>query len=894
MPVDLNHTIFQWPSRHWLGENPFCSLLGESYMNIYPYNERDNISADTEFRDFESYIIENEYLRAVLCPELGCRLVRLFDKVTGRDVFMLPDAFCPTLIFLRGIFLPVGLELNFPQGHNVHSASYIPMDEIELPDGGRGVQMRVFNAVNRMDHEILFALYPGERLLRQRITFCNTTPVRNGFMYWANAAVPNTSGLEMQVRAPYCHYFTKYEKFPFIDGKDMCKTTNRTMASDLFTIGSDVDWFGFYSPDNTIGALHHATRTAMSGKKMFTWGFDEFARRWGRSCRTPTENGYIEIQAGIEETQFEHTHLEPFNSLTINETWQPIDHISGQVVHANEHIILSSDGASLQVNISRFFPKLRVQIFTPSGVEAVTELFDCVPERGRIVKTPAKFDRSHFTVAVYGQHGNLLMEHTVTPMLPAKTETVKAAQHKLDIKPDDISSTLEVAWRNYKARRFKSALKLLEPLRGKSETADQMLAEIDWWLDHSIHPASPRSLITPDCPNQMNEALVAEADAKWQAGNIAGALAVLPDNDFISQICRIFLSEHKDQIFSAVMRNPFTMLEREALKKYHGASQGMVFCLLGNYYASKQIDVAMNYWKMAVEEDDNCYQAWRNQGYELLRREINVEAARCYRQAVRILPDEPHLLTEYVHCLRIIGASEEALQHLKLLPATVRSDYRIRKLIAEMYYDTGKMEDALKLFYEGELIVWEGEIITHRIYKNSLTGLGEHALKEGDYDSAESYFRRMLDFPEAMNKGRGYYENESAGYYWLGKVAEFKGDFAKARIAWEKAANQPQTEYHNWPNFREEEYFQALAAAKIGDHAKYEITVSRLLEGEAFAKTDDFLHYVNYSGVLSAFRGQLLKGDIKLAQELLEQLLKLIGPGCLYQQEKQRLAYANL
>jgi hypothetical protein len=239
------------------------------YWNTYPYPQRANLTLGEKEDLFPAIQLENEFLVLTVVPSLGARLFSLFDKVTEREVFHRPRVIRPSPILLRGAFAPFGVELNFPCGHTVHAFENIPCRLQTAVDGTPELHMWVFNAAARIEGHVVLSLRRGERVLRQTTTFRNLLPVPNGMMYWANAAVTNTPGLTFQVRAPMCHFFAGYDKFPFFDGTDGRISCNRRFASDLFAIGSPDDWFGFYHPEFSTGALHISPVGQMQGKKFY-------------------------------------------------------------------------------------------------------------------------------------------------------------------------------------------------------------------------------------------------------------------------------------------------------------------------------------------------------------------------------------------------------------------------------------------------------------------------------------------------------------------------------------------------------------------------------------------------------------------------------------------------
>ncbi len=871
----IEHTTLRYPTVEWQGENPLPCLANDGFANTYPYNERDEVKDKIEFRDFEAYVFENEYLQATVCPELGCRLLRLFDKVAGRDVFAMPQTFRPSVIFLRGVFMPLGLELNFPQGHNVHSASYIPTEIAKLDNDGVGVTMHVFNAPSRIDHLITFALYPGERLLRHSITFFNTAPVRSGFMYWANAGVLNTPELKMQVRAKYSHYFDSYNTFPIIDGLDRRISKNRKQGSDLFAIGCDVDWFGFYAPEYRFGALHHADREKLPGKKLFSWGFDEFSRRWGRYFKLQTPEGYIEVQAGNPDTQMEHDFLAPFEQRTIDEVWQPFDELQGEVLHANDKIIVAGDCDYLQFIASVPLSNLKIMVndspYTLAGI---------YPGHYATITVPEDFSPECFNILIYA--GNeLILQHGIRPLVPASPLEIKAAQDWLRLPADSIVNNRELAWRDYKAHRFASA-------RKKAESADckELLTELDWWLanNNEFDAREPY-----DCGGEMIESVIVRAEAMVGKGEIAKAVALLPDNDFIAQIMVNYLTRRLQSVSLKTQRNPFCALERQALQWYIAAgldNNGEAEYLLGNFFSNKDMDIAIALWKSVIKKNPAHMLAHRNTAYMLMNNNQPVDALRYYQKAIR--PDcHPALFCEYMQAMRLNDRHAEAL---KILEKNIEpmNDYRTRKMLMELKRDVGDYEGALSVMDGGDFLVWEGETLSHRIYQECHIALGETALKNGNILTAERHFRALLETPEVLCKGISTYENQSAAYYFLGLCAEARMDLENATKYFKISCNADFPSPYHWMSFRENEYFAALAAGKLKDHTIRQNIIDRLLAMDKMPRHPIYFHYPSYGFELCSVRAYILLNDKKNFDRAMVKLAERTGKNSIYLRELER------
>ncbi|MBN1435791.1 MAG: DUF5107 domain-containing protein [Sedimentisphaerales bacterium] len=887
----------------WGPDSPFPNPLTGGFQSTYPYNYRDEFDHNIHERQFDALVIENEYLVATVVPELGARIFSLYDKVGQFQVFNLTDVICPSPIYLRGAFIPIGLELNFPCGHNVHAVEPIPCEFVDRADG-KGIRMHVFNAVTRMYTEVLVHLAPGERLLRSRITFKNTLPIRSGFMYWSNAAVTQTPEMTFQCKAPMSHFFVNYNTYPYVDGLDLRIAKNRHFASDAFAIGSQEDWFGFYCPERSTGAIHISPVNQMKGKKFFSWGFDDYAFRWGRHYGCDS-HGYMEFQAGILETQFEYLHLEPYAKRTVEEKWFPY-HETGNVSYANEHFIFSHEPDSLCVTASR---KLDDVTFTVNAGQHVSEttVSHIEPGQNLSLQIPKDYDPDNYHIKAQIA-GQVLVEYSVTNPAPATPEQIQAKQDRLDIQPTNPENILELAQRRYDARNFSQARKLAEQLRTTSlaQQGERIIDEINYVYDspqssklsHGFNITAIDSSGAQDVVlNRFDYyAALAHADAlctadqsekawqflsDWQSKNecsspcLAYTMAYLEDitgND--SNALQSILAHARALPLEGA--NPFTWLEKQALLFALQTDPKDISAqyLLGNYWLVRNESQAERHYVSVLRLDPDNYLALRNLGYLSMRRRDNLaHALGLYEKAFRSKPGCPNLIVEYIIALRLNGKLDTALAVLESLPAQVRTDYRVIKIHAEILRDNRKFAQAIELLTHAENIyVWEGETNHHRCFVECCLALGEQALAKADFVTAQQWFSSIISPPESLVRGRPKIENLSVIYYNLALVAHAQNEDAKARKLLEKAVDQPLPSLHHWVSYRENEYYTALAARELGEQEVFDQVVQRLIamyagDNYSAAGTDCSVTGCSYANHLAAARGFMLIGQWDKAEQ---------------------------
>ena len=91
---------------------------------VYPLPFTDRIAEKPVPRKWKAIWIENEYLRALVLPEIGGRIHILQDKTNGYDLIYRQDVIKPALVGLAGPWISGGSEFNWPQHHR--PAPFLP------------------------------------------------------------------------------------------------------------------------------------------------------------------------------------------------------------------------------------------------------------------------------------------------------------------------------------------------------------------------------------------------------------------------------------------------------------------------------------------------------------------------------------------------------------------------------------------------------------------------------------------------------------------------------------------------------------------------------------------------------------------------------------------------
>ncbi len=366
---------------------------------IYPYTLLDDLTNQRGAKSYKAVYLENEFLRAIVLPELGGHLYSLYDKVNKREVFYRNHVVKYGLVSLRGAWMSGGVEFNFPNGHTVVTVSPVAFTTMQNSDGSATVVVGDVDLVTEMHWEVALTLHPGQARLEQHVTLFNDTGLFDPYWYWANAAVPATDDMRyiypMREANPHSH--TEIWSYPMHDGVDYSWYKNIRQPTSLF--GRDVhrNFFGAYYEKSDYGVVHVADFREVLGKKTWTWGVGDDGLIW-TGLLTDHDGPYNEIQSGRFETQLNYEFLPPRRVESFTEFWYPVQGLGGGFVEATARLALNagffpaSPGAPQHAEFSIFaneairgvhvVVKLETQVLKdlgPIALEPMTPLKVVVP-----------------------------------------------------------------------------------------------------------------------------------------------------------------------------------------------------------------------------------------------------------------------------------------------------------------------------------------------------------------------------------------------------------------------------------------------------------------------------------------------------------------------------------
>lgn len=294
--------------------------LFTGYGRVYssfPHRQQDRYGRKLENREYDAVILENEYLRAEFIPSHGGKLWSLYDKKAKRELLFNNPVVRYCNLATRNAWTSGGVEFNIGEfGHHAYTCSQLFTAKTYLADGTPVLRMYEYTRIRNVVYQMDFFLPDDSKFLFCRMRIVNPNYEVVPMYWWSNAAVLkwDRGRIIVPTGEAFAHDYKNgmgVVSIPHHHGKDMSYFINNPCSDTFYNLNESKRKFMCYS-DSDGYTFAHASTDRLKSRKLFVWGNGEGGKRWQEFLSGNGNDGaYIELQAGIANTQAEHIPMPP-------------------------------------------------------------------------------------------------------------------------------------------------------------------------------------------------------------------------------------------------------------------------------------------------------------------------------------------------------------------------------------------------------------------------------------------------------------------------------------------------------------------------------------------------------------------------------------------------------
>jgi len=319
----------------------------ESYQGaskiIYPYALNDMISNEKEDHAWKAIILENEYIKLCVTPEIGGKLYYGTDKTNGYNFIYKNNVVKPSNIGMTGAWVSGGIEWCVIHHHRASTMLPVDYDLAENKDGSKTIWIGETEPRHRMRWTIGITAFPGKSYYMTEVKIHNPTPYTNTFLFWANVAAHTNKDYQVifppsVIQVTY-HAKNSFSNWPistevyngedFTKGVDLSWWKNSINQNSYFAYDLKEDFMGAYDHGKETGTVQIGDHNIVKGAKLWEWGSGERGQATeGRL--TENDGPYVEIMVGaFSDNQPDYSWIKPYEVKSFKQYWYPVKDIQG-------------------------------------------------------------------------------------------------------------------------------------------------------------------------------------------------------------------------------------------------------------------------------------------------------------------------------------------------------------------------------------------------------------------------------------------------------------------------------------------------------------------------------------------------------------------------------------
>lgn len=357
--------------------------LPEDRLQGYPYpnlRARD-VAKEPTPRDYRTIVIENDYLKITILPDLGGRIYKLFYKPSGQSVLYENDRLKPNHFCEQGWWFSTGgMEWCFPLTE--HSTNVLqPWNYAIRRDNDGGATVTVSDTHRRigLEESISVTLEPDSCAVHLDIRLSNPGCAPKPYMYWTNPMIPYNDSVKVTLPARWaCAYWGDgVYRWPTADARDRSSMATYDDAESVFALRLQGGFAGVYDESRKMGFVRTFPLSEAQGVKVFSFGH---TRQPFLQPEKYSDSGepYFELWGGRTPSLWTEYTLAPREVAQWQEAWYPLPGTGGLRWASEDAAVQFStdrvDSVRKRVNLAVFpardIPGAAIALYAGGRIEA--------------------------------------------------------------------------------------------------------------------------------------------------------------------------------------------------------------------------------------------------------------------------------------------------------------------------------------------------------------------------------------------------------------------------------------------------------------------------------------------------------------------------------------------
>lgn len=366
--------------------------------------------------ELQQIVLENEFVRAVILPELGGRIAQVYDKVAKADMFLKaypPILWNPATRYSAYNSQLGGIIVNFPYFHQGNSFEDNWNWQVEREADGAATAVVGWTDKHLQQRVVQrITLRPGSSLLSSVCRYLNLNPYSTGFAPWVNTLFPYNDDLQWIIPSQYVvpHGFNADNlnvwswPWPNFDENSICNWRHAGGYVSVFALNVERDFSGVYYHKLDRGTARLFDRREQPGLKLWYIPLEQ------NPPRLSLRSGF-EMWSSPALVHEDPIWWEGYAVRECHDAWMPV-HGSGGFREANAHgavnLTRGADDVEIGVCLAHRVPGAVVSLVGLDGTwwRKVADLGPDQPLRYRLARAPG---RSPLELRVTDADGRLLI-----------------------------------------------------------------------------------------------------------------------------------------------------------------------------------------------------------------------------------------------------------------------------------------------------------------------------------------------------------------------------------------------------------------------------------------------------------------------------------------------------